>query len=878
MNLWRLFIIPFLSFLIVPASAQKKLQSRVITADSLPIQAVITYQKTDSSVVTKMITDSAGYFSYPHLKDGRYLLKAEALGYTETYSSFAVNAGKYNLPKAIMLVQSMNDLQSVVVSSKRPAVVVKKDTVEYSASVVKLGADATTEDIFQKIPGLEVSKNGSIKANGEPVTQIYVDGKPFFGTDIKAVTQNFPADMIEKIQVINKKPEGAIDDGSYEKIINIILKRNRKQGWFGNNTAGVGTANRYEVKSGTNYLHYDTKLSLIGGATNTGSANGTPDINSPGDSRNSNLKISFATKAGRKIDLSTWAAFDASRNNIAQNIYRTNVFSDSSNIYTERNNSSNSSRNLNAGLYLEYKLDSFTLIKVNQHTGFAKNNFSNGASSQTKTGEYGYSINDGLSSASGNNAHAWLNGNINYNRKLGSNGRNLNVDFTNRVNGGEALIYNKYNNTYYTDSTYETLQNRFNSSNSRNKNFVASTSYYEPLTTKSTLAFSYAWNHSNSDLPKEIFEYDPVTGLYDSILPAFSTHFNNTSNSGTASVTYNYHTRKSGFAVGLRWKDANINSNAFNKDSAYRQNFSGLLPNMGFYKTGKKFSLNLDYNMYIKAPDAMQLQPVIDNNDPLYVRLGNPDLKYTVVQTLQYKCNWFNSKKETGINARASFSLLADNISNSLVYDEATGKQTTSPINTNGAYNWNAWCTFYKPFFIGDDKIKWNINLSGAGYSNNNLLNGAANVTSYNMMKILTGFVYDTPEWLDLRTNFSFTRQTNQYSLQSNLNVASDYITINPVITIRPTETTEINLDYDFRSLSNDNGSASNDVNLLNANIKQYVNDKKAIAISLKAFDLLNENNNSMRTFGDNYVQDLNFNSLTRFLLLSVSFRLQHFN
>jgi hypothetical protein len=222
--------------------------------------------------------------------------------------------------------------------------------------------------------------------------------------------------------------------------------------------------------------------------------------------------------------------------------------------------------------------------------------------------------------------------------------------------------------------------------------------------------------------------------------------------------------------------------------------------------------------------------------------------------------------------------VFSNNISNDLTYDETTGKQISTPYNTDGAYSWNAWCNFYRPINIGDDKIKWNINIAGSGYSNTNLLNGEPNITTHNMMKVLTAFLYDTRSWIDLRTNFGFTRQTNKYSLQNNLNGATDYITINPVVTIRPTQTTEINIDYDHRALNSNDGSVNNNVNLLNANIRQYVDDKKAIAISLKAFDLLNENTSTIRTFGDNYMQDLSSNILSRYLLLSVSFRLQHFN
>lgn len=873
MNVRRLLIISPLVFFFFSASAQKQQQSRVLTTDSLQIQAIISLKTSDSSVISKMITDSSGNFSIKNINDGKYILQVEALGYKTYFFSFNATSEKFVIPKTIVLTVNENDLGSVIVTTRKPQVVVKQDTLEYSGSSVKLGEDATTEDIFQKLPGIEVSKNGSIKANGEPVTQIYVDGKPFFGGDIKAVTQNFPADMIDKIQVINKKPDGVVDDGSYEKIINITLKRSKKNGLFGNNTVGYGTSDRHDAKSTINYLHYDTRLSFIGNISNVNGG----DANSPGNLKTTGAKISFATSA-KKIDISTWAGFEQSKNDVLQQLYRKNIYSDSSTNYSEKSWSYSHGRNLSTGVYMEYKPDSFSVIKINESAGYARSVSDNNNSFETVESKAIALINNGTSSTSGSADASWLSGNINYFRRLSFNGRSFNINLSNRLSKSDGDYYNIYNNNYYKDSSSYLSQNRYTDQENLNNGLVASTSYVEPLSATSSLSGSYAWNYNKSDLPRDVYEFDPVTATYDSILPSISNYFNNANISHTATISYNFKAKKFGFAAGLRYKSANLTSNAFDKDSSYQSNFKGLLPNLNFFTVNKKYSFNIDYNMYIRGPDAMQLQPVIDNNNPLYIRLGNPDLKYTVVQTLRYKYNRYNSRKSTGINASASFSMFSNNISNDLTYDEVTGKQISTPYNTSGAYSWNAWCNFYKPINIGDDKIKWNINLAGSGYSSTNLLNGEPNITTYNTVKVFTAFLYDTKSWIDLRTNFSFTRQTNQYSLQSSLNGATDYITINPVITIRPTQTTEINIDYDHRNLNSDDHSVDNNVNLLNANIRQYVDDKKAIAISLKAFDLLNDNTSTVRTFGDNYVQDLSSNILSRYLLLSVSFRLQHFN
>ena len=522
MDVRRLFIIPPLMFFFFSVSAQKQQQSRVLTSDSLQIQAIISLKKSDSSVISKIITDSSGNFSIKKIDEGSYILQVEALGYKTYFFSFDVKSGTFIIPKTIVLTVNEKDLGSVIVTTKKPQVVVKQDTLEYSGSSVKLGEDATTEDIFQKLPGIEVNRNGSIKANGEPVTQIFVDGKPFFGGDIRAVTQNFPADMIDKIQVINKKPDGVVDDGSYEKIINITLKRNKKNGLFGNNTIGYGTSNHYDAKANINYLHYDTKLSFIGNASNVNSG----DANAPGNLKANGAKISFATTA-KNIDISTWAGFEQMNNTVVQQLYRQNIYSDSSTNYSEQSRNYSHNNNFNTGIYLEYKPDSFSVIKINESAGYARSVSDNNNSFETVESKAIALINNGTSYTSGSSDASWLSGNINYFRRLSFNGRNFNVNLSNRLSKSGGDYYNIYNNNYCKDSNLYLSQNRYTDQENLNNGLVASTSYVEPLSAKSSISGSYAWNYNKSDLPRDVYEFDPVTATYDSLLPSISNHFNN---------------------------------------------------------------------------------------------------------------------------------------------------------------------------------------------------------------------------------------------------------------------------------------------------------------------------------------------------------------
>src|SRR3954451_9754188 len=241
----KLFLIVLLCLAGIILHAQKgKIAAKVFsTTNDAVISANFKLFNKDSLCVRNGITDSAGNFVFINVPAGLYSLQVKAMGYFTTTRHVYISNGI--IPDTIFMEPSYGDLGAVVVTAKKPIVVIKPDTTEFNAAYFKTEKNATLEDIFKKIPGVELARNGSIKTEGEAVTQIYVDGKPFFGTDLKAVTQNFPADIIDKIQIIDKKSDQAlatkVDDGLHEKIINITLKKNRNKGVFGKAYMGYGT-------------------------------------------------------------------------------------------------------------------------------------------------------------------------------------------------------------------------------------------------------------------------------------------------------------------------------------------------------------------------------------------------------------------------------------------------------------------------------------------------------------------------------------------------------------------------------------------------------------------------------------------------------------
>ena len=147
------------------------------------------------------------------------------------------------------------------------------DTIQYNAGSFKTQPNASVEDLLKKLPGVKVDKDGTVKAQGEKVQKVLVDGKEFFGNDPKMATKNLPADAIDKVQVYDKLSDQAqmtgFDDGNSEKTINLKLKKDKKKGAFGKVNAGAGTDDRYQGKFNVNSFKGARQMSVIGMANNT---------------------------------------------------------------------------------------------------------------------------------------------------------------------------------------------------------------------------------------------------------------------------------------------------------------------------------------------------------------------------------------------------------------------------------------------------------------------------------------------------------------------------------------------------------------------------------------------------------------------------------
>jgi Outer membrane protein beta-barrel family/CarboxypepD_reg-like domain len=265
-------------FVLLQAQAQKNIlgvvKGKIIdSAAKQPLaDATIAVLKlADSSSVAFTISDTKGNFEIKDIESGDYRLLVTYQGYQNISKKFSINATNKFFDAATLLMEKRTLLLDEVIVEAAP-ITVKQDTIDYRASAFKTKPNATVEDLLKKLPGVQVEKDGTVKAQGEQVQKVYVDGKEFFGNDPKLATKNLTADMVETVQVYDDMSDQAkftrIDDGSRQKAINIKLKKDKKQGMFGKANIGGGTNNRFDGNLSINRFKGTTQLSLIAAGNN----------------------------------------------------------------------------------------------------------------------------------------------------------------------------------------------------------------------------------------------------------------------------------------------------------------------------------------------------------------------------------------------------------------------------------------------------------------------------------------------------------------------------------------------------------------------------------------------------------------------------------
>jgi hypothetical protein len=919
----KIYLLVLPIFFATTLFAQKNGSVKGVSFDTIskqPVTAatVTVLEKKDSSLVSFIVTDNEGRFELKGIPIGEYRLLITHVNYRNSNTFFTITNENKNAELGNIVMNDVNKvLSEVVITNEAPPVTLINDTIQYNAGSFKTQPNANVEQLLKKLPGMKVEKDGTIKAQGEKVNRVLVDGKDFFGTDPKVATKNLPADAVDKVQVYDKQSDQAqltgFDDGNYEKIINLKLKKDKKKGLFGKVNAGGGTNERYEGKFNVNSFKGARQFSAIGMGNNTnsegfsfmdilnftgelarmqrGGAGGNININissddaaamGTGGNQNNGINttwgggLNYNNIIGNKIDFQSNYFYNRYNPNTESHIQRQYFLPDSFYFYKQNSfadNLTNSHRfNINALI----QIDSMSSLRIIPSFSYQKTKNRSQTDYQTFSGDK-VLTNEGFSNNTANNEGYNFRNEAIYRKKFNRRGRTFSLSLQtslNESNGDGSLssitsFYNPNGSLLKRDTL-----NQLNNTEGDLRSYNARAVYTEPLWKKTLLEFSAGKSNSKSTAQKITYDHNKQNGKYDQLNKFLSNDFENTYSFSNAGIRMRTQKRKYNYSFGLTWQQAELQGKVITgiKDSLISKTFHNLLPNARFQFNFSKFkSLSLNYSTSTNQPSMQQLQPVPDNSNPLNIREGNPDLEQEYTHTIMGHLNLVSPYKNKNLFMFFNMQATQNKIVNYDIVDQL-GIKTTKPVNVNGVYNLNSTTSYNMPirFLKGTIEISSNVGY----FKGKQFINTVGNIIKTVSLGPDLRLDMSPDDKLNLSLSAGLNYNKTKYSLQSSLN--TNYLSqeYNASVDWQMPAGFFFATDFTYTINSQRAAGFNTKVPLWNASISKQLLHFNRGEIKLSAIDLLDKNIGISRSTNQNYIEDSRIKTLRRFFMLSFTYSL----
>ena len=702
-------------------------------------------QKGETSPEKYVLTDAEGAGTIVKLKKGTYIVKAELMGY-QAYKKEVTLEKNMDLG-VIRMREDAEVLDAAKVSAIGNPIIVKKDTIEYTASSFKTSDNDMLEELLKKLPGVEVEADGSITANGETIKKITIDGKTFFLDDPQLASKNIPAKIVEKVKVVEKKSDQAqftgIDDGEEETVIDLSLKPGMMQGWFGNIMAGGGhdipgagsdmNDWRYQGAAMVGRFTDDSQLSIIVNGNNTNNR-GFNDVagsmmqnmrggrgmgrGNGGWGRNNGISNTWMgglngafTLLDGDMDLAGNYLYNGSDKYVQEESSKITYLDDGSRLLNNQKGTNNTlSQGHRFGVRLEHKFSKNTSIIFEPQFNFGSGSFNEFSDFQTyrEYEDQRDSTNRGYTRNTGDNKNWSTSGFFLFRQRLGKPGRTLSAhiyyNFSNNKLFGfnQSLTSVKDSTGYWGD---EVVNQRFDQ-NSRSANVNGRVVYTEPITEHFFFEanYQYGWNrnisykntfNSGSDaMENGMLVFNPAGESQDA---RYSNSILNRALTQRAGINFSYQKDKFRAQLGASVNPTDTYNETTGHDT-YRSKVINWSPQaMLNYEFTDNSNIRFFYFGRSSQPSTSQLLPVPDNSDPLNISLGNPNLNPYFNHNIRGMFRYTNKKTFTSVHARFGGSMVENAITSAQWYDPA-GVQYSIPVNGPSTGNADARVMVNSPF------------------------------------------------------------------------------------------------------------------------------------------------------------------------------------
>ena len=889
----------------------------------------------DSTMAVGDVTNNNGRFSLS-VRPGKYVLKVSYVGYLSHLKEYQLTASKptVNVGK-IALSSDAIMLKEAVVTAEAPQVTVSGDTLGYNASAYRTSEGAALEELVKKLPGAEVDDEGNVKINGKEVKKLLVDGKEFFGGDVKTGLQNLPVNMVDKINAYDRQSDNAritgIDDGEEETVLDLTVKKGMNQGWMGNLDGGLGTEKRYSASANVNRFasHGDksSQLSFIGRANNVGDrrfgGGGGPQWRrNNGLTASKELGLNYAIET-KKVDFGVSARYNY-RDNDVQSLGQVENFllgGGNSSFMNSNSASRNKNQNFFGHLRLEWRPDSMTTFFMRGSMSWGDSESSSNSLSATYNSDpfaivsnpYQYldfdsesdeeldktrvNASNNASLSEGNSMSANLN--MQVTRKLNDSGRNITLRGIGSYGDNESDRYSNNITRYYGDgiiTTVDTIR-RYITTPTNNYNVGVEVSYSEPIADRVYLQFSYRFTYGYNESDNSTYDLlnasDRVNFILGRLPNDFSESWIDPEQSKYAEYKKYNHDARFTFRVNRNtWRlSAGMAFRPQNTKLSYKKgeyqvdttrNVFNFSPEVDFrYQPQKQTQLRFNYRGRSSDPSMENLLPITDNSNPLNIRTGNPGLKPSFSHNMGLHFNTFNMDAQRGIFSALNGSFTQNAISNIRKYNESTGGWTTMPENING--NWNLWGMFGINTALKNNK-KFTIgSFTNAGFNNNvgylttgEMKDAQKNTTtSLSLGERLNGTYRN--DWLEVGLNGSlnYTFEKDKLNPQNNQEPYTFSYGGNLQINAPWNMTISTNMTNQARRGYSDESMNLNEL-IWNAQVAQSFL-KGALTLSFEWNDILKEQSNITRSYTSSGSSVYTYNGVNSYGMVRVIYRFNIF-
>jgi len=877
----------------------------------VPGATVLFVNVKDSTRSKFSATDGEGAFKVDELEKAFYKLRISSMGYKPYIRIMRVTSSA-NLGN-IAIEQDEKVLKEIVVEGEVVPMERKGDTLLYNADAFKVNPDASATDLVSKMPGIVVDNSG-VTANGEQIEQVLMDGKRFFGQDPLLSLNTIPAEVVNKVEVFDQMSERAqftgFDDGNTTKTMNVVTKEDKRNGLFGKISGGYGTDDRYSAGMNLNSFKGDKQLTVLGMSNNINQLSFANDdvvgIGSAGGGRggfrrgatarragSSNLLTSnqqgltttnaaglnFSNKIGEKATFEGSYFFNASSNSNDRYTDRETFRESGSQFYNEAQQSSTENLNHRLNMRVEYDINDNNRLVYIPSISFQDNeseNYTLGKTTNAQGNMINQTENRFLSSNLGYNVNNYLL----FQHKFEKIGRTISFGLNSRMRNTDR-------ENYYEEFTFDSLTQYL--TEERNHSLQTSVTYTEPVGLNGEISATYKINFNDRNSDKETYLLDSESGQKE-FSPQLSNQFNSGYTTQEPSIMYSNRAFGKFLNVGITYQHAVLNNEQFYpQEGTIQKSFNSILPTaMGRLEFKRGGNMFYRYNTSTTEPSVSQLQNVIDNSNPLFFSIGNPDLNQSYSHSLMLRLNKAITEKNTSIANFTRVQTTNNYITNATEFAEKDsiytggiivreGTQLSKPINLNGY-----WTVLNNTTYsVMLSKIKSNLNTTlGLGYIRRpGQAEDVINISNTYSINAKLGLASNISENVDFNTYYNISANTVTNSIETTANANSQYITqtVGGKVNIIFWKGIVFRTDIFYEKYNGISQDFNTSYVLWNMSLAKKFLKNNLGELELVAFDLLNQNLNISQTVSPNYIEEVRTQVLQQYFMLKFTYQLRKF-